>query len=162
MAPACFASSMPSPVLLGLLNVCQPTAPGAYSSFAQSWPSKPPEASMTAFALMVYSVLPWRAFTPAALPPSMSTSMARVSIMISTPFFSASAMRLSTMPLPLVVDSMERSDTLSPGFLSKSQPSSTSQSMAAPPFSATRRQMSMFASPSDWSKKNCATSSGVP
>ena len=75
--------------------------------------------------------------------------MARVSIMISTPFFSASAMRLSTMPLPLVVDSMERSDTLSPGFLSKSQPSSTSQSMAAPPPSATRRQMSMFASPSD-------------
>ena len=53
------------------------------------------------------------------------------------------------MPLPLVVDSMERSDTLSPGFLSKSQPSSTSQSMAAPPPSATRRQMSMFASPSD-------------
>ena len=100
---------------------------------------------------MTYSTSPWRAFTPATFPPSMVISTARVSIISSTPFSSALAIRVSTMPLPPVVDSMERSDTLSPGFLSKSQPKPTSQSMASPPFSATRRQMSMLASPSDWS-----------
>ena len=66
------------------------------------------------------------------------------------------------MPMPPLVESMERSETFLPGFLSKSQPCATSQSMPLPPFSATRRQMSMLASPSDWSKKNCATSSAVP
>ena len=35
-APASLPSSMPSPVLLGLEKVCQPTVPGAYSSFDQS------------------------------------------------------------------------------------------------------------------------------
>ena len=92
-APMAMPILCPSPVLVSAAFVARILKGMCFARISSSW-SNPPVARMTASALMATSSLPDVAFTPTTAPvESVTSCVAGVSIMISTPASSSAACR---------------------------------------------------------------------